>query len=347
MTKARSELVSIAQTPFYHCISRCVRRAFLCGQDAVTGKDLSHRREWVVQRMRLLAKVFTIDVCAFAIMGNHYHLVLRIDCDKAQRLSTREVATRWRRLFGADAVLQGFLSGATLGASEQQRVNAMVAKWRCRLSSLSWYMRALNEYIARRANTEDGCRGRFWEGRFKSQALLDDQALLSCMVYVDLNPIRAGMARTPEASAFTSISQRIRGRRAHLKAPMVAPRPAKAIGFQTACPLMPFARQGKHINEIPFDSDEYLALVDWSGRIVRPDKYGAIPCDLPPILHRLGIRISAFSRHVARGAWSFGRAIGTVDQLRAFSRRSGQRFVKGVGAASALFGDPRIQPTNV
>jgi REP element-mobilizing transposase RayT len=346
MTKARSELVAVAETPFYHCISRCVRRAFLCGYDAVTGRNLSHRRDWVVRRMRVLSRVFTIDVCAFAIMGNHYHLVLRIDSLRAQRLSAREVAMRWRRLFKGDVAVQRFLEGSELDEAEQQRVRATVGTWRSRLVSLSWYMRALNEHIARRANAEDACKGRFWEGRFKSQALLDDQALLSCMAYVDLNPIRVQMAATPETSAFTSISQRIRDTQSSLTPSSSSTRHAavRMKARQTACPLMPFAGEGACHNALPFDGNEYMELVDWSGRILRPDKPGSISPGLPPILLRLGIDRIAFARHVASRGSRFARAVGTVEQLRAFAKKCGRCFTKGVGAARALFGSESLRP---
>ena len=209
MPQARYRLVDTETTPYYHCMSRCVKRAFLCGQDRFTGKNFDHRKQWILGRVKLLSSVFSIDVCAFAIMSNHFHLVLHVDTQRAQQWSDEEVIVRWSGLYKGPELLTKYNAGESLSSFEEEALIALVEVWRTRLGSLSWYMRCLNEVIARMANEEDNCTGRFWEGRFKSQALLNEAALTSCMAYVDLNPIRAGLSEALENSEFTSIQERI------------------------------------------------------------------------------------------------------------------------------------------
>jgi hypothetical protein len=84
MTRARKTLVSLESIPFYHCISRCVRRAWLCGKDPYTGQSFEHRRQWVLDRLRQLSDILAIDICAYAILSNHYHVVLHVDSEKAK-----------------------------------------------------------------------------------------------------------------------------------------------------------------------------------------------------------------------------------------------------------------------
>ena len=175
MPQPRKRLVSLQDTPYYHCISRCVRRAFLCGNDPVSGFNFEHRRQWIVDRMKLLCSVFAIDLCAYAVMHNHYHIVLRVDTQKAARWTDHAVAKRWTTLFSGPRVIHRFMAQTTLSTSEAVCVARLIATWRERLMDLSWFMRCLNEPIARLANHEDHCSGRFWEGRFKSQALLDQR----------------------------------------------------------------------------------------------------------------------------------------------------------------------------
>ncbi|MBQ0721734.1 MAG: transposase, partial [Gammaproteobacteria bacterium] len=268
MTKARSQQVSLEATPYYHCVSRCVRRAFLCGD------SFEHRRGWVEDKLLALAEVFCIDVAAYAVMSNHYHVVLHINAPFAEQLSDLEVIERWHQLFKGNLLSQRYCRGETLLRAEQTVLTTVVETWRQRLQDVSWFMRLINEGIARQANREDQCTGRFWEGRFKSQALLDEQALLACMAYVDLNPLRAKMAKTPEHSHHTSVKKRIaKAQSAHqLNHPQ-----------QQEKGLMCFAGNPRQAmpEGIPCRLSDYLELIDWTGRIVRDDKRGAIDKNIP------------------------------------------------------------------
>jgi len=217
MPTARRLLVDPAGSGVYHCISRCVRRAFLCGRDEYSGQDYEHRRGWVEGRLRQLAALYAVEVFAYAVMSNHLHVVVRTLPGRVAGWCDEEVARRWLRIFPGQT---GTREPGKPPLSEQEAVGilcrdrAKLALCRARLADLSWFMRSLNEPIARRANREDECTGRFWEGRFKCQRLEDPGAVLACMAYVDLNPVRAGMAETPEASEFTSGRQRARALRA-------------------------------------------------------------------------------------------------------------------------------------
>jgi REP element-mobilizing transposase RayT len=210
---ARKEIVAADEVSIYHCTTRCVRRAFLCGQDPVTAQDYAHRKAWVVQRLQHLAGVFAVEVCAYAVMSNHVHLILRIRPDVVAQWSDEYVVRRWGGLHPARCLVP-----PDPPAEEQVQATLQnpqrIAELRTRLASLSWFMAQLNEYLARAANAEDEVTGRFWEGRFRCVRLLDEAALLACSVYVDLNPIRARLADTPETSSFTSVFDRIQDLRA-------------------------------------------------------------------------------------------------------------------------------------
>lgn len=192
-----------------HAIQRCVRRAFLAGVDEKTGKDFSFRREWIRRRLEALASVFGIDVLSYAIMSNHLHVILRNRPDVVGAWSDEEVAIRWLRVFPGQR-LDAHLAEPTEAAVKRLSGNAeMVSKVRLRLSDISWFMRALAEPIARLANKEDDCTGRFWEGRFKAQRITDEAGLLACAMYVDLNPVRAAMAESPTEAEHTSAYDRL------------------------------------------------------------------------------------------------------------------------------------------
>jgi len=180
MTKARIQQIHISETPYYHCVARCVRRAFLCGQDKQTGQDYSHRKQWIVDKIKELSEIYAIDVCAYAIMSNHYHIVLHVNERQVETWSDKEVIKRWYKMFNGNMLINRFKKDELTSKAEYNKVDEIITEWRSRLKDISWFMRCLNESIAREANKEDNCTGRFWEGRFKSQALLDETALLTC-----------------------------------------------------------------------------------------------------------------------------------------------------------------------
>ncbi len=330
MTRARSTLVSVADTPYYHCIGRCVRRAYLCGEDKTTGKSFSHRRQWMLERLKLLTETFAIDLCAYALMSNHYHLVVRLDVERAQCWSPREVVERWTRLYAGPSCARAFLRGDSMTENEQAILDCRIPIWAARLADLSWFMRCLNEWLARLANQEDGCTGRFWEGRFKSQALLDDAALLTAMAYVDLNQVRAGISKDPIDSDFTSVQQRLIE---------IAKSRNGSTNKQTTPALLSFASAiTKHISPaIPFNLQDYLDLIDTSGRVIRDDKRGAIPAHEPTLLATLGIAPDEWLKTVTQLQARFELFIGSPHRLHQLATRRGWRWVKGLAASRRLY----------
>jgi len=325
MPQARKRLVDVSVTPYYHCIGRCVRRAFLCGECQVTGQNFEHRKQWVSDRLAMLSHVFAIDVAAYAVMSNHYHLVLRVDTQQAAELTTNEVIERWGKLFALPALIHQSRSD-TASETVKYQANELIQLWRERLCDISWFMRCLNEHLARKANAEDNCTGRFWEGRFKSQALLDEAAVLTAMAYTDLNPIRANVAKTPEASDYTSIQQRIH---------QLFNKPSK-----TTMKLMTLSSSltQPHQNSFGFSLEDYLELVDWSGRILRDDKSGAIAANTPPIIERLNLHAEGFIQCLQRTDNLNGiRAIGSMASLTHFLSHTDNIFIKGKGFSRSLY----------
>ena len=205
----RAEQFDPSQVGIVHLIQRCVRKSFLTGFDENTGKDYSHRREWIRSRMERLASVFGIDVLTYAILSNHLHLVVRTRPDVVREWSDKEVALRWLRIFPGQRIDEHLADPTTNAVDTLANNTERIQLIRVRLSDPSWFMKALCEPIARLANFQDKVTGHFWEGRFKAQAIVDEAGLLACSMYVDLNPIRAAMASSPQESIHTSAYDRI------------------------------------------------------------------------------------------------------------------------------------------
>ena len=195
MTQPRSTLFSRSDTPYYHCVSRCVRHAFLCGEDFTRGKSYEHRRKWLEQKLLNTADSFAIKVCAYSVMSNHYHVVLKVCSEEADEWPVNEVISRWHSLYSGTVFSRRFMAGEALSASEDHELNQSIALWRERLTNISWFMKTVNHAVAVMANEEDECKGHFWESRFKCQALLDDRALLSSMACVLCSSVKDLAAR--------------------------------------------------------------------------------------------------------------------------------------------------------
>lgn len=344
MTQARKELVNVNETPYYHCICRCVRRAFLCGEDHLTGISYEHRKEWVVRRISTLSQVYAIEIGSYAIMSNHYHLVLRINEKEGLTWCDDEVARRWKQLYSWPLLVEAYLKGKGSDA-EVFKAQEIIQIWRERLCNLSWYMRSLNEHLARMANKEDNCTGRFWEGRYKSQALLDDAAVLTCMSYVDLNPIRAAIADTPENSNFTSIQQRINNLTQNneqekiVENETVCSKTKKEVSTMINVPLMVLTESDNNPHAIGFTTQDYLELVDWAGRAIHDNKRGAISETKPPILDRLGLDSDLFLEHISASIEKQvqPRALGSIDKLKDLAKRWKQKFIRNQSYSQRLF----------
>ena len=331
MPRARHTQIVIESTPYYHCVSRCVRRAFLCGRDESSGKDYEHRREWIEEEILRLAGIFALDVAAYCVMSNHFHVVLYINTMECESWTDKQVIDRWHQLFNGTLQSQRFTAKQEQDKAALYLLRKQVSEWRSRLSNISWFMRVLNEKVARLANKEDGCSGRFWEGRFKCQALLDEQALMACMAYVDLNPVRAGMSATPEDSAHTSVKTRCEAAKSQGRVEGVISKQPKQLQRFVGNPRQNIP------DGLPFRLVDYVELVDWTGRQIRDDKRGSIDSDLPCILQRLDIDEEHWLYMTQNFESSFKTLVGAVHTLRKVCRDLGYKRMPGRSSCEALF----------
>lgn len=317
MTQPRSQLAPPGSDGLYHCVQRCVRRAFLCGVDRYTGQSFEHRKAWIEDRLRLLAECFAVSIHAYAVMSNHLHLVVQLVPDAVAGWSDEEVAARWVRLFPPRQDSDAAVDAKSMRLRvDPERIQVI----RGRLSDLSWLMRCLAEPIARRANREDACKGRFWEGRFKAQCLCDERALIAAMAYVDLNPVRAGIAQNVDDSAHTSASARIMQARADPR--ILCRRLGPILGVQQP--------------SLGISSADYLQILDWTGRQLAPGKRGRIAGEVPTCLKEIDpdpFRWTTRVRAIGSGYW---RAVGSAEDLVELALRIGQRWLKGLRLAEAL-----------
>jgi REP element-mobilizing transposase RayT len=343
MTMARAHLVDVSVTRWYHCITRCVRRAFLLGEGPI------NRKEWIENRLRELAEIFSLSVGGFSVLDNHLHVLIRLDPDTANAWSDEDVVRRWGRLFPPRDKSREPLPISEQWVQWRLQDVQWVATARARLQSLSWFMKCLKEPLARLANRQDKTRGAFFEERFKSVAILDEESLLATCAYIDLNPVAAGIVEVPEASPHTSIKTRVehakdQGRTGDLAAAAhgsVAGSCA-AVGLEESiwlCPIedrrrLDSPREGM-LEGISLGS--YLRLVDYTGRLFREGK-AAISAELAGILERLGSSAESWWARLEK--LSRGRLLGSFfaasrDRLREVAARLGVHHLANLGGCPA------------
>jgi REP element-mobilizing transposase RayT len=293
-----------------------------------------------------LAGIFAVEIASYAVMANHLHVILRMQVPEPHGWSGEEVARRWYAIYPADYHADGTPKPPAEALIQSRRDDhAWIGVRRQRLADLGWFMKALKESIGRRANREDGCTGAFWEGRFHSVPLLDQAALIACMAYVDLNPIRAGIADTPERSPFTSAHHRIRSRNRHrtstrilAREPQRAERLLKKAGLSPAvshpedglwlCPLG-CCIVGEELANRRFTVDDYLTVLDATGRLVKAGKRGRIPRELAPILVRLDLSVEAWlATMLGFRAFAFTSAVGSASALALEASRRSLRWIR-------------------
>ena len=312
-----------------------MRRAWLCGVDPLTKVDHEQRKLMVEARIRELGSIFAVGIYAYAVMSNHLHVVVSVEPDAAAEWNDEEVAERWLRLYPVRDEERYEARKATLLSS--------ISIYRKRLSDLSWFMKCLDEYVARKANAEDKVTGRFWEGeaarlggmppaptnasapwrwpeRFKCQLLTDEKALAAAMAYVDLNPVRAKIASNVETSDHTSVQ---------VRANELRKSPEKAN--DTLRPIV-----GLSVFRLPMTEAQYIEPVDYTGRQVRPDKRGAIAESEPPALRRLALDPDHWTGQVKGIGSAYWRIVGTAEAIMAKAEAIGQEWMKGVGYARWL-----------
>ncbi len=319
MTIARSKLVDVAVSRWYHCISRCVRRSHLFaeGEDSNSGD----RKGWIERRLKELAAIFAVSVGGFSVMDNHLHVLLRLDSQLAESWTANEVVERWFRLFPPRGTDRKPLPREKLKAFMADRLKdaEWVASTRSRLGSLSWFMKCLKEPLSRMVNKAEKCTGAFFEGRFKSIAILDEEALLSVCAYIDLNPLAAGIAAVPEESDHTSVKARVdhvkkQGRckdlQAALAGSVAGSRASKEL--EDALWLIPIEDRRQLDSQREgmlsgFTLGNYLMLVEYTGRLLREGK-ASISAEVTDIFERLGS--SAALWHARLQKLSRGRSLG-------------------------------------
>ena len=330
MAIKRSAQIDLSITSKFHCCTRAVRAAFILDSDFKDDPDKIDRRKWIEDRILFLSTVFAIDVCAYAVMSNHYHVILDVQKHCSDEWEPMEIITRWHKIYQGTKLSRDYVKRKQLTEMESDLVLEFAEKCREKLHNISWFMRNINEPLARIANKEDNCKGRFWESRFKSQALLDEQALLTCMAYIDLNPIRANMSDNIQTSEFTSIKKRYEKAKqaSNINHPNQQPKNlAKLTGGYSI----------NKKNAIPIKVTDYIELVEWTGKQLRKNK-ASINKHTPSALSQFNINPEEFLNSAQNYGKQFHRMVGSLQHILNAMQYFKLKKTAGMKRAKSLFG---------
>jgi len=337
----RGDKIDPRKVQIIHAVSRTTRACWLLGDDPLTGSNCDHRKDWIENLIVRFAANFAIDVLSYAILSSHHHQMLRSRPDIVETWDDNEVARRWLMICPQRKDKDG--NPLPPSQSEIDRICNSPVKCdeiRLRLSDVSWWMRLLNQHVAQKANKEDGASGRFFEDRFKGIPVIDEQTVLACAVYVDLNWVRACMAETIELSDYTSVQRRMEALKSKTQPTeaTIARRALLADSFLSPVDLCEASSlpgpqpssNGARCSDKGFLSmpaEDYIELLDWSARQLADGKPGRTPEDLPPVLTRLGLPTTVWLDLVANFDNLFTTMVGlpeSIDQER--GKKTGRRF---------------------
>ena len=343
---ARKKTMNPLEPGIYHITSRCARRAFLLGKDKRSGKDYSHRKDYLLARIRELARHFAISVGWEAILSNHLHLILANLPALAASWTDEEVIRRVCKIFKWKFKnLVGVVNGNPTDEQLEQltRDEALVKEMRVRLSDPSWFMRQLLQRLAVMANREDDCKGHFVEQRFKHRVITDERGLLVAGIYVDLNELAAKEVDRPELSMNTSAGMRIAGRLLrekgkHAEAAAfdghLAPIGVDGDGQDYVSAGDSGSRRVKDEGMFEMTLDDYLRLLDERGRVKRDDR-GTIDEALPAIFERLRLDRDSLLHMVENYDTMFPNLVGGAESMQAFSNARGGIWRTQIARATA------------
>lgn len=327
MTIARRNLVDSETPGFYHCTNRCVRRAFLCGVDEETKMDYSYRKAWLENRMIQLCSIFAVDIYAYAVMSNHYHMVLYVEPLAPLSWSDEMVAEKWLLAFPGRFVDSKYAQQRELKKQAIIADKEKLETYRKRLGSLSWFMGRLNEPLAKKSNQEDCCTGRFWEGRYSSQALLDEAAVFSCMAYVDLNPIRSDITERLEESEHTAIKKRIESLKTIVPLDV-----QKALDEKITC-----INEKIKSKQLPMTLKHYIDLVEYTGKSIKyPDKT-SMPSSIQSTLSSLNLQPNHWLKQIENFGEHYCHVVGPIDLIRKKAKKLKRKYLRGMLSAKLLY----------